>query len=53
MKRHEHEKISAEKAREILLKSGLDVSVEEAQKILEFLRTLATIVVSQYLENTD
>lgn len=43
------EKIQPEKAVEILKKDGLNVSVEQAKKILELLNKLANIAVSQYL----
>jgi hypothetical protein len=44
------EKLPAEKAAELLRKKGMDVSVEQAALILEFLRMLAGMIVSCYLE---
>lgn len=49
METREIEKIAPEKAVEILKKSGLNVSVEQAKIILEMLNKLANIAVSQYL----
>jgi hypothetical protein len=46
----EEEKISPEKALEILKKDGLEVTLEQAKIILEFLYLMAEIVVDQYLE---
>ena len=44
------EKLPPEKAAEMLRMKGLDVSVEQAGLILEFLRMLAGMIVSSYLE---
>ncbi|GAA0526723.1 hypothetical protein [Chitinophaga japonensis] len=44
------EKIRPEKAAEMLRKKGLDVTVEQAAAILEFMRKLANIIVAHYLE---
>lgn len=44
------EKLKPEQAMEMLKKKGMDVTVEQAAMILEFLRKLANIVVAQYLE---
>ena len=44
------EKMSPEKAAELLRRKGMDVSVEQAGLILEFLRMLAGMIVSSYLE---
>ena len=49
METREMEKIPPEKAVEILKKSGLNVSIEQAKIILEMLNKLANIAVSQYL----
>ena len=46
----EEEKISPENAIEILKKDGLDVTVEQAKLIVEFLYEMAEVVVDQYLE---
>ena len=43
------EKIQPEKVVEILHQKGIEVSVEEAKLILDFLRKLADITVTQYL----
>ena len=44
------EKLPAEKAAELLRKRGIEVSDEQAAQILVFLRMLASIIVSSYLE---
>ena len=44
------EKLQAEKAAELLRKRGMDVSDEQAALILVFLRMLAGMIVSSYLE---
>jgi len=36
---------------EILRQHGVEVTVEQAKRILEFLRILANIAVAQYLRN--
>lgn len=46
-------KISAKKAVKILKKQGMNVTVDEAEKILFFLRKLANIAVRKYLEDCD
>jgi len=51
MKIREKNKVSPEKALEMLRKDGLEVSLEEAKLVLGFLKKLAKIVVSQYLSN--
>ena len=43
------EKIQPEKVVEILRQKGTEVTLEEARLILEFLRKLADITVTQYL----
>ena len=43
------EKIQPEKVVEILRQKGVEVTLEEAKLILEFLRKLADITVTQYL----
>lgn len=50
METSESDKITPEKAAEILKKSGMDVTLEQAKLILEFLYKLAEISVAQYLE---
>ncbi|NLU90621.1 hypothetical protein [Chitinophaga sp. Ak27] len=44
------EKIKPEKAVEMLKQKGVEVTVEQAEVILGFLRKLATIVVVQYIK---
>lgn len=44
------EKLKPEKVVEILKAKGVSVTVEQAASILEFLRKVANIVVSQYLK---
>ncbi|MBI2283102.1 MAG: hypothetical protein HYU71_05290 [Bacteroidetes bacterium] len=45
------EKLVPEKVVEILREKGVEVSLEQARLILEFLRKLADIAVNQYLNN--
>jgi protein-tyrosine-phosphatase len=49
----EAEKISPEKAIEILKKDGLEVTLEQAKIILEFLYQMSEIVIEQYLEKAN
>jgi len=44
------DRLQPEKAVEMLRQKGMEVSVEEAKMILEFLEVLANIVVENYLE---
>jgi hypothetical protein len=44
------DKIRPEKAAEMLKQKGIEVTVEQATFILEFLRRLANIIVAQHLE---
>lgn len=44
------EKLPPQKAAELLRKKGIEVSDEQAALIMEFLRMLAGIIVSSYLE---
>lgn len=44
------EKISPEKAVEMLKKKGVEISLEQAVLVLEFMRKMAGIVVESYLE---
>jgi hypothetical protein len=46
-------RISPEKAIEILKKDGLEVTLDEAKLILEFLCQMAEIVVDQYLKKAS
>jgi len=45
------EKLSPEKAAEMLNRGSMNVSVAQAAIVLEFLRKLADIVVSNYLDH--
>ncbi|WP_167522127.1 hypothetical protein [Flavobacterium fluviatile] len=42
-------KITPEKAMQMLRSEGLDVTIEEASEILDFLRKMANIAVSKFL----
>jgi len=53
METSENDKITVEKAAEVLKKGGMDVTLEEAKLILEFLYKLANISVAQYLEKAN
>lgn len=46
-------KISPEKAKKILKQEGMNVTVEQAEEILYFLRKLANINLLHYLEKKD
>ncbi|PZR39731.1 MAG: hypothetical protein DI538_06150 [Azospira oryzae] len=47
-------KITPKQAVEILKKNGMSVDIEDAEKILKFLRTMANIAVSNHLtQNTE
>ncbi len=48
-----NDKITPEKAIEILKKDGLEVSLEQAKLILEFLYQMADIVVEQHLKKAS
>ena len=50
MWRYKMEKIQPEKVVEILRQKGVEVTLEQARLILEFLRKLADITVTQYLK---
>lgn len=47
------DKISPEKAQQILFEDGIDVTVEQAKTILEFLYLMSEIVVNQHLNTND
>lgn len=47
------EKLKPEKVVEMLKAKGVDVTVEQAASILEFLRKVASIVVSRYLRGEN
>ncbi|WP_242917484.1 hypothetical protein [Pontibacter liquoris] len=51
MKPREKDRISPEKAKEMLRREGVEVSLSEAKAVLEFLRLFAKIAVNQYLRN--
>ncbi|HUH34295.1 MAG TPA: hypothetical protein VL022_00540 [Moheibacter sp.] len=44
-------KLTPERAHKMLQKEDMEITLEEAEKILEFLRKLANIAVSNYLKN--
>ncbi len=44
------EKIKPEQALELLRKSGLEISLEQATAILQFLQMMAGIMVMEYLK---
>ena len=44
------EKLTAEKAAEMLRKKGMDVTVEQAAQMLEFLTMLSEMIITTYLE---
>lgn len=46
-------KLTAEKAFKMLKQEGVEITLEETEKILEFLRELANIAVSKHIENKD
>jgi len=48
-----NDKITAEKAVEILKKDGLEVTLDQAKLILEFLYQMAEIVVDQHLKKAS
>jgi len=48
-----NDKITPEKAIEILRKDGLEVTLEQAKLILEFLYQMADIVVEQHLKKAS
>ncbi len=45
--------VTAQKARQMLLEEGIEISLEEAQLVLDFLRILAKIVVKHYLREHE
>lgn len=46
-------KISPEEAHRMLKEEGMEISLEEAEEVLLFLRKLANIVVSNYLNHGE
>lgn len=51
--REERGKMTAEKTRKMLKDEGVEVTLEQAGMILEFLRKLANMAVSNYLKKKD
>jgi hypothetical protein len=49
MRRCKMEKIQPEKVMEMLRKKGVEITLEQARLILDFLRKLADITVTEYL----
>jgi hypothetical protein len=49
MRRCKMEKLQPERVVDMLRQSGMEVTVEQARLILEFLRKLADMAVTQYL----
>lgn len=47
------EKLQPEKVMDLLRQSGMEVSVEQAKLMLEFLRKLADMAVTQYLRDEN
>jgi hypothetical protein len=45
--------IMPEKAREILKRNGMEVTIDQAKNIVEFLTTLANIASYVYLDDVD
>ncbi len=53
METNDNDKITPEKAIEILSKDGLEVTFQQAKLILDFLYQLADIVVEQHLKKAS
>jgi len=51
--RNEGGKMTAEKTLKMLKDEGIEVTLEQAEKILHFLRLLANLAVSKYLSKND
>lgn len=49
----EAERISAEKALEILKRDGIIITADEAKIVLEFLYQMSEIVIKQYLKKAS
>lgn len=47
------ERLTPEQAVKILKKEGMDVTIEQAAKILDFLYNMSHIIVAQFLRNQD
>lgn len=50
MEEEEIDRITPQKAMELLRKDGIDVDVEQAKIVLDFLHEMAEIVVDTYLD---
>jgi len=51
--RNNRGKITAEKTLKMLKDEGVEVTLEQAEKILDFMRLLANLTVSNYLRKND
>lgn len=51
--RNEGGKMTAEKILKMLKDEGIEVTLEQAEKILDFLRLLANLAVSKYFSKND
>ena len=49
---YSNSKLTPEKALQILKSEGLDITIEQAEEILYFLRIIANIAVLRYLNKT-
>lgn len=47
------EKLTPEKSIDILRKNGTGLSLEEAQKVIEFMYELANLAITKYLDDED
>lgn len=50
MEEEEKEKITPEKAKNMLRQEGVELTLEQAKDVLEFMRKLANIAITKYLE---
>ncbi|MFV8328282.1 hypothetical protein [Flavobacterium sp. ZS1P14] len=50
---NKREKITPQKALEMLRTEGIDLTLEQGEEVLGFLRKLANIAVSKYLRRKD
>lgn len=53
MKDDINEKISPEKAKQLLHEDGFEVTIDQAVMILDFFYLMSEIVVDQYLDTND
>ncbi len=49
----ERQKLTVAKAQQILLDEGLEISLEETEKVLDFLRKLAILIVNHHLRKHE